>query len=121
MATDSTTMNWTKELGKEKVEEILDFLGGDGHTIYAIAQLVELGVPPTVLKDVAERHTTEKRNPKSQLFDMNGAPINALEGVHGLALMKKIAADLGIFSSKMGRGWQMRDLQNQVRDAVNKW
>ena len=114
-------MNWTKDLGKEKVEAILDFLGGDGHTIYATTQLVELGVPETVLKDVVERHVTEKRNPKSQLFTADGVPIDKLDGVHGLALLKKIAADLGIFSSKMGRGWQMRDLQEQVRDAVDKW
>ena len=111
---------WTKTLGKETLLKILDFLGNDGHTIYSREKIEELGVPQDILATVCIKHTYNKRNPKSVILAADGIKED-LVGVYGLDLLKKISADMGIFTARMGRGWQMRDLQTLVRTEIDTW
>jgi len=103
---------------------ICDYLEGDGHGIYLPGFLSELGVPEAHIASVVRTYTSDGTH-KGSIYapatpGLPGLPIvPRMTGVYSLDLYRRLAADLGIPpSGALGRGFEARDLDRRIRQAV---
>lgn len=106
---------FTPEL-KQKIKEIVEHIGNDGHTIWK--ESVIKGLP----KGLRDRFVTEIKSDytsyKSTIFDKNGKPVPSIKGFYGLNVLQAICNDLNLdYEGKIGRGFQAQ----VCTEAINKW
>lgn len=88
----------------------------DGHTIYKPEKFLDAGLDATVVKAFTKIHESGS-HPKEQI-STDAGPVNALEGVYGLAVLEFIAGVFDVSSWKMGRGSRAAHLVEQL---LEKW
>lgn len=97
----------------------------DGHSIYPSEMFKEMALPKKLWKPLLRTHRSDMSDPKATIFDTKtGSPLDELMGVRGLSMLWKLAeyvgADTKIAASKMGRGYQARELQSAIVRALGK-
>lgn len=98
---------------KARIKEVVEIIGGDGHTVYDGAILD--GLPATVTKGLLHKQGGGS-DPKSKVF-ANGKEVTPL-AVHGLSLLFRIAGYIGADTKEankyMGRGRQAGALHEAI-------
>jgi len=109
-------------ISSETISGILDIIGDDGHTIYAVEAFEKFGLPNEFMDRYIIVHKSHETNPKHMIFGDGGKIINELSGVYGLDMLWGLAgevdADIAAASVKMGRGGQARALTSSIRRAI---
>ena len=90
----------------------------DGYGIFDPRAFLDLGLPPKIVADVFELHESDHSSPKSTISTPEGYPVEALQGVHGLALLQLIAGAFDIHSPFMGRGRSARFYQEELKKVL---
>ncbi len=106
----------------EKLVELLDIVGGDGHSIldpYGLVEELQLTPAEAVRLGACAKWHTSDGSPKGTI---NGDPDLSLFGVYTLPLLTQIATDLEAKKPKglwpEGRGTQARMLSQMIRQAL---
>jgi hypothetical protein len=108
------------DLPKHMLIEICDALHGDGHSMYKPQLLTKLHVPDAYVKSVTHKHDSDGTY-KGTMFDEHGDVIQSTVAIYGLSVYRRIGADLGLPPSKMsGRGFEARDWDQRIREALSE-
>lgn len=109
-------------LGKDAIIAALDFIGGDGHTVWEASAFTELGLPRTFVGRYLMVHESDEDNPKGQLSDCEtGQPMSECEGVYGLDLLWGLCRAVGAEEPRtLGRGWTARALDESIRLRIEQ-
>lgn len=104
-STKTLMQRWAVYPGnRAEVRKLVSRLGNDGHTVYRPNIDTFAPIPEEALADVTRVHPG----------------IGSEEpGVHGLELLKKLAEAFDIHTGKTGRGFAMRDLNEQMTKLLN--
>lgn len=76
------------ELTAAIVEKVLQAIGGDGHTIWKASAFD--GIPVGLWARFLRRIESDPTSMKGELQDTEGRPVEALEGVHGLMVLRAV-------------------------------
>lgn len=99
-----------------KIKDLLETIGGDGHTIWkeSILDSFDDGIKSRFIRE----HKSDKKSYKGSIFDGNGNIIDELRGIYGLPLLQTICNDLNLeYECKNGRGFQAQ----VCTEAINDW
>ena len=111
----------TKLLTKREAQRLIDYIGGNGHTIFDAAKLIEgTDVPENKLECWIHTHESDTSSPKETIFANDGSVVAEVRGIYGLDLIESIAYVLDCRSECMGRGSRCRDLTDQVRAKLRE-
>lgn len=115
--TRKPTFTWDQVSRLEQIQ-ILDTIGGDGHTIWSADGLKEDGCSPYVVDAFT---TVEKSDGswKGSITTANGM-VDELRGVYGLTLIRSLARHYGVTSHAFGRGTEARQLTQGIRDEWDR-
>ena len=101
------------------VTSILDFIGGNGHSIFKYKSVLELTCAPAWLLDLhTEEVESDTSHHKSTIYNSRMEPIESVVGIYGLDLIEEIAGWFGVVSMCSGRGFRCSDLSNGIRTAT---
>lgn len=79
----------------------------DGHTILKPEALRERGVPGSLVDRLTMTFKSDRRDPKTTLFNDEGEIVDEVRGVYSLVVLEDICRDLGVKAQdKIGRGSQ---------------
>lgn len=105
--------------------EAINFIDGDGHSIYEAEVLEKAGFPNILLEPITYVHKSDTRSIKSTIFDKDGNVIPELKGVAALELHYAVANALLLVAGAdyndtlLGRGFQARELAEAIKREVN--
>jgi hypothetical protein len=98
---------------KPLIEELINEIGGDGHTIWKASIMDKF---PKDLKDRYTRVIESDGSYKGSIWN-NGEMVEKLEGIYGLNLLGGICNDLNLeYDSKLGRGFQAQSYTESIRN-----
>tara|TARA_R110000824_G_scaffold375117_1_gene565820 strand:+ start:166 stop:537 length:372 start_codon:yes stop_codon:yes gene_type:complete len=92
----------------------------DGWSIMFPNHFIKMGFDKKVLKEITRRqHSGEG---KFQLYDNDDKPVKYLDGIHYLDFLKWVVRHLSpdFSSDKMGRGFQARELYEEIKNQMQK-
>lgn len=102
----------------EAISTYLKAYGRDGWMMLKPAYLLRIGFSPKLVKRMTTVEKSSKSDPKGQLYDNDGRPVDKIEGVYSLAFSYAIAHNVGADTteaySKMGRGFQAQCLTKAI-------
>ena len=99
---------------KPAIEDLLETIGGDGHTIWKASILKSF---PEEIQKRFIRIIESDGSYKGSIWN-DGEMVDKLEGIYGLSLLGAICQDLGLdYEGKIGRGFQAR----AYTDSINNW
>jgi len=102
---------------KPIIENLVDHIGGDGHTIWKDSILKDF---PKAIKDRFVHVIESDGSYKGSIWN-NGKMVKKLKGVYGLSLLGGICNDLGLeYDSKLGRGFQAQSYTESIRAWLKK-
>ena len=111
----------TKLLTKREAQRLIDYIGGDGHTIFDAAKLIEgTDVPENKLACWIHTHESDTSSPKETIFANDGTVVAEVRGIYGLNLVESIACALDCHSPMQGRGSMCRDLTVQINAKLRE-
>ena len=94
---------------------IVDYIAGDGHSIFSVSEILESTCSPEWLLELfAEDH--ESGNSYKDTIFVNGVPVKSLKGIYGLGLIGEIAGWFDITSQMGCRGFMCADYCHQLRE-----
>jgi hypothetical protein len=105
-------------------EKAMEYIDGDGHTLYKPEALVAAGFPSHFIKDYTWVQKSDYSNPKYVIFDKNGQPVDEMTAVAALTLHYAVASALDLQGGTdyddtiLGRGTQAAELSRAIRKAV---
>lgn len=106
----------------EAIKTYLKAYGGDGWTMLKPEYLLRIGFSPKLVKQMTTVQKSSKHDPKGQLYDNEGRPVDKIEGVYALAFSYAIAHNVGADTkeaySKMGRGFQAQCLVRAIAEKL---
>jgi hypothetical protein len=112
---------WAEALPKETILKALDYINGDGHSLYAPVAFTELGIPRNIVRHYTRVYSSDIRNPKEMMFDQRGRFVSHMKGIYGLDILRALANDLNApDSSALGRGFEARELTKNIKDKLNE-
>jgi hypothetical protein len=103
----------------------MEYIDGDGHTLYKPEALVAAGFPSHFIKEYTWIQKSDYSNPKYVIFDNNGQPVDEMKAVAALTLHYAVASALDLQGGVdyddtiLGRGTQAAELSRAIRKAVN--
>lgn len=110
-------------LTKEQVLAALDFIKGDGHTIFKEECLIEqCGWSKEAARSVSKVHESDNRDPRGMIFSNDGQGIYAeLYGWYSLDVLRALASVLKVeYEGCMGRGFQARKIDEALRNHLKE-
>lgn len=105
-------------LTAEQVMKAVDYIDGDGHTVYKKEVLIDTcGWPGETASAVCHEIHSDMSDPKSTLFGNDGRPLDKLYGWYCLDLLSSLASALNVkYEHCMGRGFQARKITEALRE-----
>jgi hypothetical protein len=91
----------------------------DGYGIFNPQVFLDLGIDSAIVAHVCHRHDSDYSSPKSTISNLEGYPLDAVTGIHGLELLQLIANAFEIHSPYMGRGRSARHYQAELKVKLN--
>jgi len=109
-------MSNLKNLTLDQVRSLVEYVDGDGHTVFDRKALVEACAWPSEMADlVCKVIRSDLNRPKGTVFGTRGEAIAALYGWYGLEVLSRVAAALGVkYEIKIGRGFQARAITEEL-------
>jgi hypothetical protein len=104
----------------------VDYIDGDGHTLWKPDALVAAGFPVDFIRQLTFTHESDFSNPKYVIFDKNGMPVEFMEAVAALSLHYAVAEQLDLKggvdydNSFGGRGTQAREIARAIKVVIDK-
>ena len=109
-------------IDKKVILDLLEVIGGDGHTLYDAADEIFRGIPKNVLESVTRVHKSDGTGKGSIWRD--GRVVEEMYAVYGLNLLWKLAREVGANLERsqglMGRGFQARALTEAIREKLGE-
>jgi hypothetical protein len=106
-----------KKLTKEQVMAAVDFIAGDGHSIFAEDSLLQRGWPAETARSVCREFSSDLSDPKATIFDGEGKVMKKLYGWYGLDVLSCLAHSLNVsYEGCIGRGFQARAIDKAIRE-----
>lgn len=101
----------------------LEYIDGDGHTLYKPDALVAAGFPSSFIKEYTFVHKSDYSNPKYVIFGNDGNPVDEMSAVTALTLHYAVASSLDLaegrdYESYGGRGSQARAIAEAIRETI---
>ena len=107
-----------------KSNKAMEYIDGDGHTLYKPDALVAAGFPASFIKDYTWVQKSDYSNPKYVIFDRNGQPVDEMTAVAALTLHYAVASALDLQGGVdyddtiIGRGSQAAELSRAIRKVM---
>jgi hypothetical protein len=99
----------------EQIMKALDYIDGDGHTVFKYSALIECGWPEETALAVCTEQTSDG-SWKGSIWGKDGKMIKECFGWYSLDLLYAIARSFDVkFGSCMGRGFQAREIDRALR------
>ena len=106
------------KLPADTLISVCKFLRGDGHAVWKAEAFADL-LPAEYIESVSDTYESDG-SLKGSIFTSDGDMLVSTTGVYGLTLYRRINADLGLPSSRMGgRGFEAQDLNRQIREHLS--
>ena len=97
---------------KPAIEDLLETIGGDGHTIWKASILKSF---PEAIQKRFIRIIESDGSYKGSIWN-DGEMVDKLEGIYGLSLLGAICQDLNLeYEGKIGRGFQAQSYTDSIR------
>ena len=97
---------------------IVDFIAGDGHSIFRFDLMLEASCSPEwLLEKFAVEHESGDSYKSTIFYD--GYAVKSLKGIYGLELIHEIASWVDVSSSAGGRGFRCHHLCQQLKELFN--
>jgi hypothetical protein len=108
------------DIDKKVILNLLDEIGGDGHTLWGADADFFKGVPKEIMDSVTHTHKSDGTG-KGSIF-VNGEVVEELHGVYGLDILWRLAKETGSDTTHaggmFGRGSQARALTQAIREKL---
>ena len=109
---------------KEAIEQYLEKVGGDGHTIFKDSFIRDMGFTDDFVDRYCEDHESGDGVKATIFSTKDGKPMPECRGVYGLCfaygIAHNIGADTSEAASKMGRGFQAQELVIAIREKLKE-
>jgi len=114
-------MSTLRDLTKKQVRAVVEYVDGDGHTIFDRKVLLDdCGWPAEIADTVCEKLESDMGSPKGMIFGKNYEVIEELYGWYGLSVLSQLAAVLEVdYEDKMGRGFRARSITKALLEHLD--
>lgn len=110
-----------KALSEKQVMAAVDFIAGDGHTIFPMEHLVKKCHWPKETAEAVCQEYTSDGSAKGSIFKDDGEVIESCKGWYSLDVMYALATALDVkYEGCMGRGFQARAIDTAIRKHFNQ-
>jgi len=109
-----------KALSEKQIMAALEFIGGDGHTIFPMEHLVKMCHWPKETAEAVCHKYSSDGSAKGSIFKDNGEMLESCKGWYSLDVLYALASSLDVkFEGCLGRGFQARAIDSAIREHFN--
>lgn len=94
---------------RQALKQAVEDIGGDGWSILKPEFFLDKGIDAELVERLTYTHKSDG-SPKGTIFNEQGQALLHLKGIHTLSFLDALGRVFGVSSSKMGRGFQAREL-----------